>query len=245
MKPIRTVVVDDEALARQQLTELVSGHDRLALVGEASDGVQALSVIETEQPDLVFLDIRMPGKSGLEVVELMQHKPRIIFTTAFEEFAVTAFELQALDYLLKPFGRRRFEQAVQRLTGYDDDLADRIAAATEVGPLERLYVRDRGRVKLVPVSEIVRIEAADDYAQLHTQNGEYLVSCRMKMLEERLDSALFVRIHRSSIVNLNHIQDIASSGNGRYEVRLKDGEILNASRSGAARLRDLIDSNST
>ena len=244
MKRISTVIVDDEPLALQQLRGLVQNHDRLELVGEASDGIQAVKVIQEVQPELVFLDIRMPGKSGLEVVEALSHDPRIIFTTAYEEFAVVAFELQALDYLLKPFGRRRFEQAVSRLASEADDMVGRVRSVVNDEPLRRLFVRDRGKVRQVPVDEIRRIEAADDYANIYTASSNHLISCRMKMLERVLDSTVFVRVHRSTIVNLNFVREMASCGNGRYEITMDDDEILKASRSGAARLRDLIGSDS-
>jgi len=244
MKRISTVIVDDEPLALQQLRGLVQNHDRLELVGEASDGIQAVKVIQEVQPELVFLDIRMPGKSGLEVVEALSHDPRIIFTTAYEEFAVVAFELQALDYLLKPFGRRRFEQAVSRLASEADDMVGRVRSVVNDEPLRRLFVRDRGKVRQVPVDEIRRIEAADDYANIYTASSNHLISCRMKMLERVLDSTVFVRVHRSTIVNLNFVREMASCGNGRYEITMDDDEILKVSRSGASRLRDFIVSDS-
>ncbi len=244
MTQFRTIIVDDEPLARQQLRGLVQNHDWLELVGEASDGLKAVEIIDDVKPDLVFLDIRMPGRTGLEVVEQLSHKPHIIFTTAYEEFAVVAFELQALDYLLKPFGRRRFERAVGRLTNNADELVDRVRSVLDDKPLQRLFVRERGKVRQVPVNEIRRIEAADDYADVYTASSNHLISCRMKMLEKRLDPSIFVRIHRSSIVNLNFVREMASCGNGRYEVTMNDDEILIASRSGAARLRELTGSDS-
>ncbi len=241
MSLYRTVVVDDEPLAREKLRKLIEQHDTLEYVAEAENGVEAVEVIDSMSPDLVFLDIRMPGLSGLEVLERIVHQPHVIFTTAFEEFAVTAFELQALDYLLKPFGKRRFDLALSRLTSPPLSSPDRVRAAMGSEPIRQLFVRERGRIRSIMANDIVRIEAADDYAEIFTGQSSHLMATRMKSLADRLDPTRFVRIHRSTIVNLTSIDEVESCGNGRYEVRMLDGTVLVASRSGAALLRAAID----
>lgn len=242
MSAYRCIIVDDEQLARESLKRLVARSAHLDLVGEADDGESAVGLANQVRPDLVFLDIRMPGLSGLEVATRLPAESNIIFTTAYDEFAVTAFELQALDYLLKPFGPRRFQQAVERLVDrdVDPDRKARVRSALSDAPLSRLFVRERGRLISVPVASITHIMAADDYAELVTGEGTHLMSVRMQDLENRLDGTRFVRIHRSVIVNLDYMVETAPCGNGRWEVTLRDGTTLSSSRSGAARLRETL-----
>lgn len=244
MSPIRTLVVDDEPLARLKLKSLVESNTKLEWIGEASHGTQAVEKIDELRPDLVMLDIRMPGMSGLSVLEHINHQPTIIFTTAFEQYAVTAFELQAVDYLLKPFGRKRFEKAIDRLTAPANFDTQRAKNALQEGYIARLFVRTQGLMKAVSTDTITHIEAADDYAEIHTKTNIYLISVRMKLLEERLDPAQFVRIHRSRIVNLAFVSEIEPTENGRYEVRMENGLVLESSRAGSASLRRALRSSS-
>jgi two-component system LytT family response regulator len=244
MSTHRCIIVDDEQLARESLRRLVERSDSLVLVGEAASGDEALELAASVRPDVVFLDIRMPGRNGLEVASVLDPGIEVIFTTAYDEFAVTAFELQALDYLLKPFGRRRFERAVERLAKRQQvhpDRSERLQDALGEGPLKRLFVRERGKLVSVSVDTISHIVAADDYAELVTAEGRHLMAVRMRSLEQRLDAGRFVRIHRSLIVNLDHMEAAAPGGNGRWEVILNDGTTLTSSRSGASRLRDVLD----
>jgi two-component system LytT family response regulator len=240
MSVLRVIIADDEPLARNKLERLVESDGRLSLIGVASTGTEAIKLIDSEKPDLVFLDIKMPGATGIQVVERIREIPEIIFTTAFDEYAVTAFELQAIDYLLKPFSRKRFTAAVDRLDKPLGRLQTRVSAALSTDPIEQIFIRERGRMIVVSVESIVRIEAADDYAEVFTESSRHLVRLRMKHLAQRLDQRRFVRIHRSSIVNMTVVEEIASCGNGRYEVVLSDGSTCIASRSGASRLRDII-----
>ena len=262
MSTFRCIIVDDEKLARESLKRLVERSEHLILVGEAGNGEDALELAATTRPDVAFLDIRMPGRNGLEVASDLDSGIEVIFTTAYDEFAVTAFELQALDYLLKPFGRRRFERAVERLGAdrptikagpsvrekdvvtdrlFEQDRSSRLHDAMAEGPLSRLFVRERGRLVCVPVDTITHIAAADDYAELVTPRGRHLMAVRMRSLEQRLDAGRFVRIHRSLIVNLDHMEAAAPCGNGRWEVILNDGTILTSSRSGAVKLREILE----
>lgn len=242
MSTFRCIIVDDEKLARESLKRLVERTGQLVLVGEAGDGIAALELAERTRPDVAFLDIRMPGKTGLDVAAELDARIQVIFTTAYDEFAVTAFELQALDYLLKPFGRRRFERAIKRLgSGDGQDRASRLQEALAEETPSRLYVRERGRLVCVPVESVTHIVAADDYAELVTESGRHLMAVRMQSLEQRLDASRFVRIHRSLIVNLDYASEAAPCGNGRWEVILTDGTSLTSSRSGASRLREVLD----
>ena len=242
MRVFTAVVVDDEPLARESLRRLIESDERVKLVGAAKNGAEAIEIIEEQQPDVAFLDIMMPGITGLEVASAIGRQTQVIFTTAFEDFAVTAFELRALDYLLKPFGKRRFLKAVDRLTESSAS-ANRAAEnsnTVDTNAVEQLFVRERNRVLAIPVDSIVRIQAADDYAEVITDTSTHLLRVTMKQLGDQLNAAVFIRIHRSTIVNLRYVNEIVSCGNGRYEVLLSDGFVAVASRTGAARLRQIF-----
>jgi two-component system LytT family response regulator len=240
MKGITAFVVDDEPLARHKLKLLISAHEGMTWTGEAAEGESAIRQIDAIKPDLIFLDIQMPRISGLDVLHRLGHSPLVIFTTAYEQYAVTAFELQAVDYLLKPFGKRRFEQAVARLV--QSPLRNRKWAESALASeyVSQLYVRERGKIRVIPTERIIRIGAADDYVEVVTEESTHLLSVRMKHLESRLNPSQFVRIHRSWIVQLSWIDEIVSCGNGRHEVLLKDGWVIESSRSGGTRLMSAV-----
>jgi len=244
----RAVVVEDEPIAREQLIELLRDVDWIDCVGEAADGASAVRVIDALRPDLVFLDIEMPEINGLEVLRRIQHDPAIVFTTAYDQFAVAAFELEAIDYLLKPFGRDRLHAALERvhrsLTGsQDESTGTRARAALEQmsqsGPLTRIFVRDRGRIVPIAIAEIERLEADDDYVAVHTHGRRYLVYLGMNDFEQRLDPERFVRIHRSHIVNMDHVASMAAFDATRLQIEMRDGTKLVASRTRSRELRGL------
>src|SRR5437868_1051698 len=192
----RAVVVEDEPIARRQLCDLVSEIDWIDCVGEAADGLTAVRIIDDLKPDLVFLDIEMPELSGLDVLRRIGHDPAIVFTTAYDKFAVAAFELEAIDYLLKPFGRDRLRAALERVrrmvrTNDDEPVGrraeDAIAQSSGDGTLTRIFVRDRGRIVPIAVLAIERLEADDDYVAVHTAGRRYLVYLGMNEFEARLD----------------------------------------------------------
>lgn len=252
--PIRALLIEDEPLARRQLRELAAGVPWLSCVGEVADGATAVRAIDELRPDLVFLDIRMPELSGLEVLERTEHEPAVIFTTAFDQYAVAAFELGALDYLLKPFGRDRFLAAIERArralgaTRPDaDDEGDgsstvaraRAALGTPAGPAERIFVRDRGRILPIPVREIERLEAEDDYVGVHTRGRRFLVYLPLAEFERRLDPDRFLRIHRSHVVNLDYVAALVPYDAARLQVEMRDGTKLMASRARSRELRHL------
>lgn len=240
-----TMIADDEALARQRLRERLRQVAWIDLVGETDDGPATVTEVDRLKPDLLFLDIHMPGLSGLAVLERLTHRPHVVFTTAHDRYAVAAFELQALDYLLKPVSRRRFEAALERvkqtLQIAPESTVERGRAALRRGtPLSRIFVRRAGKIVPVSVEEITRFEADDDYVRIHTTAGDrYLASLRMQELESQLDNERFLRIHRSHIVNLDRVSSFDSHPSGRLRVTMSDGIQLFASRSKSQELRKL------
>lgn len=237
------LIADDEPLARLKLRELLAEVPWLSCAGEAADGMETLRLLEDLEPDVLFLDIRMPGLSGLEVLARATHSPLVIFTTAYDRYAVTAFELQALDYLLKPFGRQRFMAAITRLREQLDARAgpavlERAREALSPGPyLARLFVRDRGRIVPVRVADIQRLEARDDYVAVHVAGGRHLVHMPMAEFSRRLDPERFLQVHRSHIVNLDHVTALVPYDGSRLQVELRDGSKVMASRARSKQLR--------
>lgn len=255
---IRVVVVDDEPVAREGLLRLLRDDDDLEVVGDASDGDEALALLRRTRPDLAFLDIRMPGLDGLELAEALgalDRPPAFVFVTAYDEHAVRAFELDAIDYVLKPFDRERLEaalrrvkrrlrqataanlhhdtQALLRLLG-DDALPEADAA------MDRLVVRDGGTVVFLQPDEVTRIEAAGNYIRIHADPKKYLVRGTLSGMEQRLDAARFLRLSRSAIVNLDRVREVRSQPNGTHGVLLTDGTRLSASRRRGDELRAAI-----
>jgi two-component system LytT family response regulator len=211
------------------------------VVGEAADGVSALSAIEELRPDLLFLDVRLPELSGLEVARRMSHPCEIVFTTAYDRFAIAAFEIGALDYLVKPFGRERLRSALarvqRRLGGDARPAAERAQAALAPAPLQRLFARQGDRIVPVPADSIVRIQAAGDYAEVHAAAGTGLLHISLGELIERLDPARFEQVHRSHIVNLDAVRELRCFVDRRLVLRLHNGEDVVASRAASERLR--------
>lgn len=246
-QPARAVIVDDEPLARERLQQLIAAEPRLVYIGEASDGEAAVRLVEETAPDVLFLDVQMPVLSGLQVLAQLTTAPAVIFTTAHEQYAVSAFEHEAVDYLLKPFGRRRFEAAVSRV------LRQVVARSTACGSsssssadqrapalLTRIFVRHHKLIVPVEMQDVTRFEADRDYVTLWTRDGSRLIDLTMTELEQRLDPAKFRRIHRSHIVNLDAVTSIREFDERRFAVRLKDGTEIVASRSGSILLKDMI-----
>lgn len=244
----RAVIAEDEPIARAQLRDLVSEVEWLECVGEAADGRTAVSLIDDLKPDLVFLDIEMPELDGLGVLREIRHDPAIVFTTAYDRFAVTAFELEAIDYLLKPFGRDRLLAALERVRralgeSSEVPVARRATEAAELasgtGRVNRIFVRDRGRILPIGVNDIERLEADDDYVAVLTRGRRFLVYLGMNEFEARLDPERFLRIHRSHIVNLDHVASLSPFDATRLQIEMKDGTKLIASRTRSRELRGL------
>jgi two-component system LytT family response regulator len=243
--PIPVVIVDDEPLARQKLRRLFETDPGFRVVGEAGDGEGALRVIAAERPALLCLDIRMPGLSGLDVLRQANPRPvAVIFTTAFDQYAVSAFELAAVDYLLKPFSRDRFLAAVERArlwiaAAQGESAPERLREVSESGYLTRLFVRERGAVRPIRLSNVQYLESNDDYVTVHTTTGEhYDMNVTLSALEARLDPASFLRIHRRFIVNMDHVGSMTPTDGSRFEVKMRDGTVLAASRNRSKLLRE-------
>jgi two-component system LytT family response regulator len=246
---VRALIAEDEPLARRTLREFAGELEWLQVVGEAADGAEAVRLIDALAPDLVFLDVQMPELSGLEVLRRIGHDPEVVFTTAHDGYALAAFEMEALDYLLKPFGRERFRAAAERvrrrLAASESAAApvgERASAALGgAGPLERIFVRHRDRIVPVRVDDIARLEAADDYVTVHADGRQYLVSLTLADFERRLDPTRFRRVHRAHVVNLDHVVSLRPYDDARrLVITLRDGSEVLASRAGSGQLRGLI-----
>jgi two-component system LytT family response regulator len=238
---LRALIAEDESLARANLREYLASAEGVELVGEAADGREAVRLANELAPDLLFLDVRLPELSGIEVAKRLAHDPIVIFTTAYDRYALAAFELGALDYLLKPFGRARFLAAVERAR---KRLAERPSPAERASdstaePLVRVFARTGDRIVPVAVDGIRHVKAAGDYAELHTKDAVHLVHVSLADLAVRLDPRRFVRVHRSALVNLDCVRHIRRYDDRRLVVVLDDGVELVASRAASEELRKL------
>jgi two-component system LytT family response regulator len=239
---VRAVIVEDEPAARASLREYAGDVEWLSIAGEAAEGVEAVRLIDRLEPDLIFLDVSLPGLSGFEVVRGIRHQPEIVFTTAYDRFALAAFEAGALDYLLKPFGRRRFQTMLERVKRRmvpDAVGASERARAAIASPLRRLFARTRDGIVPIPVESIRRIRASGDYVEVHARSVS-LLHMTLSELSSRLDPGSFCQVHRSEIVNLDQVERLIAFDERRLLVRLKDGTEVVASRSGSEALRRLI-----
>jgi two-component system LytT family response regulator len=240
---VRALIAEDEMPARENLRDYLKDTAWVEIVAEAIDGRSALALADEHKPDLLFLDVRLPELSGLEVARRIQHPAEIVFTTAYDRFAVAAFEIGALDYLVKPFGRERLAAATERvrarLAHSDCPAGDRVRSSLGPGPLARLFARQGDRIVPIGVPGIRRIQAQGDYAEVHTAEGVFLLSVPLSELAARLDPERFRQIHRSHIVNLDAIEHLRPYDERRLAVRLKDGTVVVASRTASEELRRL------
>lgn len=240
MEPIRTLIVDDEPLARRRLQKLLQDDREIEVIGLCENGEQAIKTINHEHPELVFLDVQMPVIDGFEVLRQVEagHYPVIVFVTAYDEYALKAFEVHALDYLLKPFDRARFQRALKRAKSHIRSSAlestnhrlEEMLKQLQSDVISRVMVKSNGRVFFVDVDDIDWIEASGNYVQLHTGSKTHLVRDTMSNMEEKLDPDRFFRIHRSTIVNIERVKELQSWFHGDYMVILKDGNKLTMSR---------------
>ena len=243
-KTLRAIVVDDEELARGFLKEMLGLHADIEVVAECPNGFEAVKAIGETGPDLLFLDVQMPKLDGFEVLELIDPGPVVIFVTAYDQYAMRAFDAHAVDYLLKPFSRERFEKALERARlrlGEQNPRVDLGAAARapEERP-QRIVVKDGPRVHVIPIDKLDYVEAQDDYVALHSGGKSYLKQQPIASLESLLDPGRFVRIHRSAIVNLERVARIEPYGKESRLAILSDGARLPVSRSGYARLLEAM-----
>ncbi len=227
---IRAIIVDDEDLARRRLRKLLKKYEaELEIVDEARNGEEAVERIDALHPDVIFLDVQMPGFDGFEVVRRLRSKPHIVFATAYDEFALKAFEENTVDYLLKPIEQRRLDKAIDKLRQlFDrqalrfDENVERLLSRLAAAPLKRLQISVGDKIVLVDTADVVYFEANNKYTFLHTTDQKYIVDLTLTELESKLDTTEFVRIHRSTIVNLKHMLELVKWFGGKYKMRLKD-----------------------
>ncbi|HVO58926.1 MAG TPA: response regulator [Dongiaceae bacterium] len=248
-RKLRTLVVDDEDLARQVLRELLGAHPEIEVIAECRNGLEAVKAFAEHKPDLLFLDVQMPKLTGFDVLELIGAETPVIFVTAYDEYAMKAFEVHAVDYLLKPVGKERLASALQRVKARPPEkvlaASELAAAARPAGQFaERLVVKDGTRVTLIPVGKLDFAEAQDDYVALASEGKKHLKQQTIASLEAALDPRLFVRIHRSYIVNLERVARIEPYGKESRVAVLASGIKLPVSRAGYARLQTLLEERS-
>jgi two-component system LytT family response regulator len=259
-RKVLTLIVDDEPMARRTIRDLLADDAEIEIIGECSSGVEAIEAIGAQAPDLLFLDIQMPGMNGFETLARLEidRLPVVIFVTAFDQYALSAFEVHALDYLLKPFSDKRFEEALQQaknhlelreiknlrqsLASLLEDHAAKVSGTGRQSFLTRFMIRSGGRVTFVKASDVDWIAADDYYIKLQLTGKSHLLRLSMNELEEQLDPKRFVRIHRSTIVNLDRVKELQQHPSGEYVVVLKNGMELKLSRSRRERLEQLLTS---
>ncbi|WP_320052115.1 LytTR family transcriptional regulator DNA-binding domain-containing protein [uncultured Acetobacteroides sp.] len=243
---IRTLIIDDEEPARMLVQKFLKDFSEIQVIGECSDGFAAAKSINEHKPDLIFLDVQMPKLSGFELLEIIEHKPQVIFTTAYDSYAIKAFDENAVDYLLKPFSRERFADAVHKVmdrisTQTEQNYTEVIALAEEKTEiLQRIAVKSGSKIEVIAASDIVFLESEGDYVMIHTKTGKFLKEKTMKYFEQHLDPDTFIRIHRSSIININEISRIELFEKESYIVKLKSGDQVKASNSGYKALKDAL-----
>jgi two-component system LytT family response regulator len=244
----RVLLIDDEPLARMVVLEYLQGFkDSIEVLGECNDGFEGLKAIQQHQPDLIFLDVQMPKINGFEMLELVENPPAVIFTTAFDEYAIKAFETHAVDYLLKPFSKERFNKAVEKFLAttpaehpakQTENLLE--AASQSPGQHERIVVKTGTKVKIIPVADVEYLEADDDYVSVHTKEGSFLKNKTMSFFEQTLDADQFVRVHRSYIIKIQDITRIDPYEKDAHIAILKSGAKIPVSKTGYAKLKQVL-----
>lgn len=241
---MKAIIIDDEPLARSLLVEYLQPYKNIEVVQECSDGFEGIKAIQHHEPDVVFLDIQMPKISGFEMLELIENPPHIIFTTAFEEYAIKAFEAHAVDYLLKPFSKERFDKAIQKLSQEKSNKQPTAAiletASQSSVQNNRIVVKDGGKIKIIPTASIHYLEGADDYVKIYTDNGTYLKKKTMQFYEQSLQQQHFLRIHRSYIINTQLITRIDPYEKDGHLVLLTTGAKLPVSKAGYLKLKETL-----
>ncbi|HJZ40022.1 MAG TPA: LytTR family transcriptional regulator DNA-binding domain-containing protein [Bacteroidales bacterium] len=244
MEEIKAVIIDDEELARELIKNYLKEYQDIRIIGECENGFEAIKTIAELKPDLLFLDIQMPKLNGFEMLELIPDPPEIIFITAHNDFAIKAFEMNAVDYLLKPYSQERLVAAVQKAR-------ERIQAGVSPGDklyrlihqplaerLERIVVKSGTKIKVIPVDKIVYLEAQDDYIMIYTEEGKHLKQGTMKYFEDHLDQSRFIRVHRSFIVRIDQVTQLEPYSKETYILKLKNGACLKVSRNGLKNLKE-------
>lgn len=246
---ITCIIVDDESLARELLVEFLEPYDDIEIVAQCGKGNEAVEKINVLEPDLIFLDVQMPGMDGFAVLEAIEHQPYVIFTTAYDKYALQAFEQNAVDYVLKPLNEERFNTAVTRATdriknensANVEDLMKSIHGSKDSSKFStHLFVQKSEKLLNLEVKEIMHLEASGDYTVLSTKNDQFLSSSGIGKLEEKLDPEIFIRIHRSTIINLNFLKEIEKHFNGGLIVKMENGKSFPVSRTYAKQIRKKV-----
>jgi two-component system LytT family response regulator len=245
MENIRALIIDDEELARELIKNYLKNQSGIEVVGECENGFEGARSIAELKPDLVFLDIQMPKLNGFELLELIDTPPEIIFITAHNEFAIRAFEMNAVDYLLKPYSQDRLIAAVEKarekiLTGGEKAKINQLIQQPLTEKLERIVVKSGTKIKVIPVDRILYLEAQDDYIMVYTDEGKHLKQGTMKYYEDHLDPSRFIRVHRSYIVSIEQVVQLEPYAKDNYIVKMKNGTALKISRNGLKNLRDKL-----
>ena len=245
---IRAIIIDDESLARDLIKAYLKNHPEIEVIKECGDGFEGLKAIQEEKPDMIFLDVQMPKITGFELLELLESPPVVIFSTAFDQYAIKAFEMNATDYLLKPYSDTRFSEAVQKAiqkVGNSQVVKKEIENLQETRSeneeeLDRIVVKTGNKIQILPLDSISHFEAQDDYVAIHSEKGKFLKLMRMKHLESNLGEHDFVRIHRSHIVSVKQIEKLELYEKDSYLLTLKTGSKLPVSRSGHSKLKEVL-----
>lgn len=248
MRKIAAVIIEDEKPARELVKKYMSENQRIELLGEYDNGFDGLKAIQEHKPDVVFLDVQMPKLTGFEMLELLEEKPEIIFTTAYDQYAIKAFEQNAVDYLLKPFSKERFNESLEKLYGRIDSpeqennqiekIKKHLEESDEI--ISRVVIKKSGKIHVISTNDIHYLEAQDDYVMIYTKDERFLKQQTMKYFEKHLDNELFIRVHRSYIVNVQRIERIEPYEKTNYILILKDGNKIPVSRSGMQVMKEKL-----
>ena len=244
---IKAIIIDDEPLARSLVKEYLASHTDIEVMAECNDGFEGLKAIQEIHPEIIFLDIQMPKINGFEMLELLDNPPAVIFTTAFDEYALRAFDTHAVDYLLKPFSKERFDKALEKWKVIyelkeNTPAMHQVLEAVSHSPLqrERIVVKSGSSIIVIPVDEILYLEAADDFVKIHTRKGNWLKNKTMAHFEKQLDAGRFIRVHRSFIVNISEITRLDPYEKDSHILLLKSGEKIPVSKTGMAKLKEIL-----
>jgi len=246
MKKIKAIIVEDEELGRLLIRNYLKDENEIEIISECENGFEGIKAIQELKPDLVFLDIQMPKLNGFEMLEILDDRPEIIFTTAFNQYAIQAFELNAIDYLLKPFSKERlFEalnKAIKRIKAHEpiNKNIEKLTQHPIDEVIERIVVKSNSKISVIPVEKIRYIEAQDDYVMIYTSEGKHLKQATMKYYEQHLDSNQFMRVHRSYIIRFDQVVQLEPYGKDSYIAKLKDGPTVPISKSGFKNLKEKL-----
>lgn len=240
----KVIIIDDEPLARSIIKEYLQGYPIIEIVQECNDGFEGIKAVMHHKPDLIFLDVQMPKINGFEMLELIDEPPAVIFTTAFDEYAIKAFDSHAVDYLLKPYSKERFDKALQKWIDNKNVLSSQSSLPNTIAlsphQSQRIVVKNGGKIQIIPVHEVDYLEAADDYVKINTKKGVYLKNKTMNHFEQVLDPQQFVRTHRSFIINVSMINRIDPYEKDTHIVVLQSGAKIPVSKTGYSRLKQIL-----